>query len=86
MARVAVAVADSVAGTVADIHMLTQDLSRRPTSFENAIEAARKDWRVLANALSHLCRLIHKFSLATRHSPLPVPLYHLQRTSNFLGI
>jgi hypothetical protein len=28
-----VAVADTVAGTVADIHLLTQDLSGRPTSF-----------------------------------------------------
>jgi len=55
---------------VADIHMLTQDLSRRPTSFLNAIEAARKGWRVLANALSHLCRLIHKFSLAICRLPL----------------
>ena len=71
--------------TVADIHMLTQDLSRRPTSFWNAIEADGTDWGVLAT-LSHLCRLIHKFSPATRHSPLPAPLYHLQRTSKFLGI
>ena len=29
---------------------------------------------MLANALSHLCRLIHKFSLATHYLPLPAPL------------
>jgi len=47
-------VADAVAGTVVDIHLLIQDLSRRPKCFQNAIEADRKHWRVLANALSHL--------------------------------
>jgi len=31
----------------------------------NAIEVARKDCRVAGNELSHLCRLIHKLSLAT---------------------
>jgi len=31
-----------------------------------AVEAARKDWRVVTNALSHLCGVIHELSLATR--------------------
>jgi len=39
---------------------------------------------VLANALSHLCRLIHKFSLATHHSPLPAPLLPSPANLKFL--
>jgi len=81
-----VAVTDTVAGTVGDIHMLTQDLFQRLTSVSNSIDVARKNWRVLANVWSHMCRQIHKFPLTTNHSQLPAPLNHLQQTSNFLGI
>jgi hypothetical protein len=64
-----VAVTDTVPGTEANINILTQDLFRKPTSFWNTIKAATKDWRVLGPTLSHLCRLILEFSLATRHFP-----------------
>ena len=67
-------------GTLADFHMLTQDLSRRPTSFENAIEAARKDWRVLANPLSHLCTHSQIF---TRHPPFTTAGATLPSPANF---
>jgi len=31
----------------------------------DTIEVTRRDWRLTANAVSHLCGLVHEFSLAT---------------------